>query len=154
MFSGKRLFYFLILALVMYGGTYLATYLKPEMVTPMSSRTMSYIDSFFAVFLIGSVGGIILKAHMNVFAEEHKINLAQKEELAKSRDKRNVLFATTERILVLFLNVYSADCHFVFNGCLFFVNERIALFYFALSRQLFAGNIRILGFLQVQKVLF
>lgn len=93
MFSGKRLFYFLILALVMYGGTYLATYLKPEMVTPMSSRTMSYIDSFFAVFLIGSVGGIILKAHMNVFAEEHKINLAQKEELAKSRDTRNVLFA-------------------------------------------------------------
>lgn len=93
MFSGKRLFYFMILALIMYGGTYLATYLYPDMITPMSSRTMAYIDSIFAVFLIGSVGGIILKAHMNVFAEEHKINLAQKEELAKSRDARNVLFA-------------------------------------------------------------
>jgi len=93
MFSGRRLLSFLILAVIMYGGTYLAAYIHPDIITPMNSKTMAYIDSLFAVFLIGSVGGMVLKAHMNVFAQEHRINLVQKEELAKSRDARNVLFA-------------------------------------------------------------
>lgn len=93
MFSGKKLFLFMLLCLIVYGGTYWFSYSYPEMLTPMPSKAAVYIDAFFSVFVVGIIGGIILKAHMKVFEEEHVLNIVQKEELEKSRDSKNVFFA-------------------------------------------------------------
>lgn len=93
MFSGKRLCFFLGLTVVSYGLTYWTAYTRPELIVPMPSRAASYIDAYFSVFAVGLVAGAILKAHMKVYEEEHKLNIHQKEELEKSRDSQNVFFA-------------------------------------------------------------
>ena len=93
MFSGKRLVVFLGLTVISYGLTFWATYTYPEIIVPMPSRAISYLDAFFSVFAVGIVGGAILKAHMKVYEEEHRLNIEQKEELEKSRDSQNVFFA-------------------------------------------------------------
>lgn len=93
MFTGKRMWFFLGLTAVSYALTYWLAYTKPELVVPMPSRAATYFDAFFSVFAVGLVAGAILKSHMKVYEEEHKLNILQKEELEKSRDSQNVFFA-------------------------------------------------------------
>lgn len=93
MFTGKRLWIFLGLSVISYGLTFWMSYHHPEMVVPMPSRADAYFDAFFSVFAVGLVAGFILKAHMKVYEEEHKLNIQQKEELEKSRESQNVFFA-------------------------------------------------------------
>ena len=93
MFSGKKLVLFLIMTIISYGITFWAAYTYPDIIVPMPSRATSYFDAFFSVFAVGMVGGGILKAHMKVYEEEHRINIAQKEELEKSQDSQNIFFA-------------------------------------------------------------
>lgn len=93
MFSGKKLVLFFGLTLLSYGGTFWVAYHHPEIIIPMPSEAVAYIDAFFSIFAVGMVGGTILKAHMKVYEEEHGINVEQKEELEKSRDSQNVFFA-------------------------------------------------------------
>ena len=93
MFSGKRLWFFLGLTVVSYGFTYWLAYTRPELVVPMPTRAASYFDAIFSVFAVGLVAGAILKAHMKVYEEEHRLNIEQREELEKSKDSQNVFFA-------------------------------------------------------------
>lgn len=93
MFSGVRLYLFLILSAVVYGLTYWVSYQFPEYVIPMPSRASVYMDAYFSVIAVGLVAGIILKAHMKTFEEEHKVNIQQNEELERASDARNVFFA-------------------------------------------------------------
>lgn len=93
MFTGKKLAFFLILSILMYSLTFLFAYFHPEIMTPMPSKAAAWIDSFFSVIVVGITGGIILKANMRVFEEEHKLNLFQKEELEKNSKEKDVLFA-------------------------------------------------------------
>ena len=93
MFSGKRMYFFLGLTFIMYMITYQITYTRPDIVVPMPSSIANHIDSFFSVFAVGLIGGIILKLHMRVYEAEHELNLRQKEELEKSGKSRNAFFA-------------------------------------------------------------
>ena len=93
MFSGKKLAFFLVLSVISYAVTYGIAYFYPELVSAMPTKGSLYIDSFFSVFSVGLVGGIILKAHMRVFEAEHKLNILQKEQLEKSKDAQNAFFA-------------------------------------------------------------
>ncbi len=93
MYTGKRLFFFLVLCFGMYLGTYWATYYYPELLSPVASRKAIYTDSLISVIAAGLIGGMILKVHMRVFEEEHRMNIAQREELEKSRDSKNAFFA-------------------------------------------------------------
>ncbi len=93
MFSGTKLLLFLVLCTASYGITFWITYNYPELITPMPSKAMSYLDAFFSVIAVGLISGLILKAHMKVFEKEHQLNLQQKEELKESRDTRNTFFA-------------------------------------------------------------
>lgn len=93
MYSGKRLFFFLMMCIGIYIGTYGAAYFYPELLSMVVSREAIYLDSLISVVAAGLIGGVILKVHMRVFEEEHRINIAQKEELERSRDSKNTFFA-------------------------------------------------------------
>lgn len=93
MFTGRKFVFFLVLCLVTYAATYMIAYNFPELLVPMDSEGDMYIDSIFSVFVVGITAGTILKLHIKVFEEEHELTIAQKEELEKAGNARNVLFA-------------------------------------------------------------
>ena len=93
MFSGKKFVFFLVLCLITYSITYILAYNFPQLIVPMKSKGTAFFDSIFSVFVIGIVSGCILKLHMRVFEQEHELTIAQKEELEKTSNAKNVLFA-------------------------------------------------------------
>ncbi len=93
MFSGKKLAFFIVLASVMYGGTYILAYYRPDLIIPMKSQAIAYADSLFSVLAVGICAGLIVKLQMKVFEEEHRQNIAQREELERNSNSKNVFFA-------------------------------------------------------------
>ncbi len=93
MFTGKKFWFFLGLSLIVHSGTYLTAYYRPELLQSIGEKKESYFDSFFSVITVGCIVGVILKAYMKDFEEEHQLNLQQKEELEQKSDSKNVLFA-------------------------------------------------------------
>lgn len=93
MFTGRRQIFFLILCVVVYGGTYLFALHFPEYLVPMASEEFAYLDSYFSVIVVGLLVGIILKTQVKGFEKEHKLNMEQKEALEKSSNAKNVFFA-------------------------------------------------------------
>ncbi|MGN1188344.1 MAG: hypothetical protein ACI4R6_07610, partial [Lachnospiraceae bacterium] len=83
MFTGRKFVFFLVLCMVTYATTYILAYNYPQLLVPMDSEADVYIDSLFSVIVVGVVAGTILKLHVKVFEEEHKLSIAQKEELEK-----------------------------------------------------------------------
>lgn len=93
MFSGKKMYLFLIGCALTYAWTYYYTYTFPHRIVPMPSREIAHFDAWFSVLVVGAIGGFILKTHMSVFEKEHELNLQQREELKKNQSARNVFFA-------------------------------------------------------------
>lgn len=93
MFSGKKTVFYVTLCILIDGICYLLSYYHPEMVTQMSSEKMLHIDSFFGVVVVGMVSGFITKTHMQVFEDEHRLNIEQRVEVEQSRDSKNAFFA-------------------------------------------------------------
>ena len=93
MFRGLKMYLFLAGCVVVYACTYYFAYAYPQYVIPMPTKEIAYFDAWFSVLVVGTIGGVILKSHMNVFEEEHQLNLKQREELKKNQDSRNVFFA-------------------------------------------------------------
>ncbi len=93
MFSGKKMYLFLLGCIVVYAGTFYFAYAFPQYVIPMPTREVAYFDAYFSVLVVGAFGGVILKSHMDVFDKEHQLNLEQKEELKNNQNSRNVFFA-------------------------------------------------------------
>lgn len=94
MFDGVKLKLFLALALVMDCLTYGYGYHFPERIVPMDSRAAAFLDSFFAVVVIGLAGGIILKLQSRFFEQERKVTLKQKNKLEKISDANSNFFAS------------------------------------------------------------
>ncbi|MBR4026660.1 MAG: fatty acid-binding protein DegV, partial [Lachnospiraceae bacterium] len=93
MFSGKRLILFLTVTLFVYLMSYLKSYYFPEEIILLASDLEVHFDSFFAVVVAGITVGVILKFQIKVFEKERKINIAQKEELERISESKNVFFA-------------------------------------------------------------
>ena len=94
MFSGKKLIFFLILALITDCATYLCGYYYPETITPMDSKAAAYIDSIFAMLAVGFAGGMILKSQSRMFYIEQNVAKKQQKELEKMSDSINSFFAS------------------------------------------------------------
>ncbi len=92
-FKGKKMWFFLILSIVTYGATYIAGYMNPELVHQLYSRKSAYLDSFFSVVVVGAVAGLVIKMHLKLFEEEHKLNIISKEEIERNSSSKNALFA-------------------------------------------------------------
>ena len=93
MFKGKNLFVHLCFSLGMSALLYHVAYCYPEYITPLASKEAVFWDSFLSVVMASMICGLILQVHMRIFEEEHKTNVAQKEELERNRDSKNVFFA-------------------------------------------------------------
>lgn len=93
MFNGRKMYLFLIGCVLVYGATYYFAYAYPQYLIPMPSKEVAYFDAYFSVLVVGAIGGIILKTHMDVFEREHELNLQQREELRNNQNSRNVFFA-------------------------------------------------------------
>lgn len=93
MFRGKKMMIFLAVAIFVYGYTFLCAYKYSEYVVPLASESVAYIDAYFSVIAVGFISGLILKAHMNTFEEEHKTNIQQREALREASKTKNVFFA-------------------------------------------------------------
>ncbi len=93
MFTGVKLYVFIVLSAIVYGVTYWLACCYPEYVIAMPSREAVYFDAFFSVLTVGWVAGIILKFLIKTFEEEHKLNIQQNEELERNSDAKNVFFA-------------------------------------------------------------
>ncbi len=93
MFSGKKLIFFMGLSLISYGTVYMLACRHPEIIVPMPTRAVAYLDACFSVFAVGIVAGLILKIQMKVYEEEHSLNIKQKEELEKSSRAKDSFLA-------------------------------------------------------------
>ena len=94
MFSGKRMVFFCILAVVTDCIVYWIAYTYPYMVIPLGSRQEMYLDSLFSVMAVGFACGFILKLQMDIFQEERSITLSQKEELEKISKSKDTFFTS------------------------------------------------------------
>lgn len=93
MFSGWKMYLFLAACTVTYAVTFYFAYAYPQYIVEMPSVEIAHFDAWFSVLVVGTMGGVILKAHMNVFEKEHALNIQQKEELQNNQNSRNVFFA-------------------------------------------------------------
>lgn len=94
MFSGKKLVFFLVLSIIADVGTYMAGYYYPQYIVPMSSKATAYMDSVFAVFVVGLAGGAIIKVQMKMFDIENSVARNQQEELEKASNEKNSFYAS------------------------------------------------------------
>jgi len=87
------MYLFLTACIITYAVTYYFAYAYPQYVIAMPSIEIAHFDAWFSVLVVGTIGGGILKAHMNVFEKEHELNLKQREELKNNQNARNAFFA-------------------------------------------------------------
>lgn len=93
MFSGKRLWIFLTLSVVVITATYITAYRDPSLVVPLQTSRAVYLDSFFAVISVGILVGAILKFQMKLYEIERGIALEQKEAIEKLSNAKNEFYA-------------------------------------------------------------
>ncbi len=94
MFSGKQLLVFLVITMTADAATYLYAYFHPEVLSDMESVSASYLDSIFAVYLVGIMVGLILKFQMYLYEKESAVVHSQKNELEKVGKSKNNFFAS------------------------------------------------------------
>lgn len=88
MFCGKKLFFFLTLAMVADITTYIAAFCQPERVFMFGSRSEVYFDSLFAVLTVGVAVGIVMRFQTRLYELERELTIRQKDKIeAISRSK-------------------------------------------------------------------
>lgn len=117
MFSGKRLWFFLTLSVVINGATYIIAYRNPELVTPLETRRDIYLDSFFAVIGVGILVGAILKFQMKLYEVERGVALEQKEELEKISESKNKFFANMSHEICTPINTIIGLNEMILRDC-------------------------------------
>lgn len=93
MFSGWKMAFFLVLTILVDVLVYGVGYFFPTYITPMASRTASFLDSLFAVIAVGIAGGAIMKFQLRFYEEERGIAERQQEELKKASKSQSNFFA-------------------------------------------------------------
>ena len=94
MFSGKKLWFFLILTLLIDVGCYIVAYTFPEVVVELATPFEKHFDSGFAAIVVGLTVGVIMKFQLKVFERERMITEQQQEELKNMSKSKDVFFAT------------------------------------------------------------
>jgi DegV family protein with EDD domain len=93
MFYGKRLAFFVVSTVLIDLGTYLYCFYHPSAVRGLHSDTAVYLDSVFAVVVVGIAVGAIIKYQIQVLEEERSVTQKQKEELEEVSRSKDAFFA-------------------------------------------------------------
>ena len=94
MFSGKKLWFFLILTLLIDISCYVVAYNFPDIVVELATPFEKHFDSGFAAIVVGLTVGVIMKFQLKVFERERTITEQQQEELRTMSKSKDVFFAT------------------------------------------------------------
>ncbi|MBP3678071.1 MAG: response regulator, partial [Agathobacter sp.] len=94
MFSGKKMWFFLIMTLLIDILCYVVSYLHPEQVIELATPFEKHFDSIFAVIMVGLTVGIIMKFQMRVFDKERHLTQEQKKELELVGKSKDAFFAS------------------------------------------------------------
>lgn len=92
MFRGKRLAFFLILAVITDTGAHIIAYLKPELVISLGSKLEIYYDSIFAVLTVGVAVGLVMWYQLELYKKERDLTLKQKEEIEQISKSKDAFF--------------------------------------------------------------
>ncbi len=93
MFSGKLLVFYSILAALEYIALYGIGYHYPQYIIPMASTAAVYVDSLFAVLVVGFSVGAIMKFQVEVFEKERQKALEQQKRVEEVSHYREAFFA-------------------------------------------------------------
>ena len=93
LFSGKYLYFMLVLTCLSDIATYYIAYLHPEWIIPMEDMTAVFMDSFQAVIIVGFASGIIFKFYDRIYENERQITQKQQEEVERINQSKSAFFA-------------------------------------------------------------
>ena len=94
MFSGKKMWFFLITAIVIDICCYVLSYQFPEMVIELATPFEKHFDSLFAVITVGLTVGIVMKFQLSVFEKERHLTKEQQKELELVGKSKDSFFAS------------------------------------------------------------
>lgn len=92
MFRGKKLFFFLWMAIAADVATYVIAFRNPEMVVSLGTEADIYYDSLFSVLTVGLAVGIIMWFHLRLYERERDLTLKQKEEIEQISKSKDAFF--------------------------------------------------------------
>lgn len=94
MFTGKKMYFFLITAVIIDICCYLISYYFPEHVVELATPFEKHFDSLFAVIIVGFTVGIVMKFQLGVFEKERKLTIEQQKELERVGKSKDAFFAS------------------------------------------------------------
>lgn len=94
MFSGKKMWFFLITTLVIDIASYTISYLFPEQVIELATPFEAHFDSIFAVVIVGLTVGVVMKFQLGVFEKERQLTNEQQKELEMIGKSKDAFFAS------------------------------------------------------------
>ena len=94
MFSGKKMWAFLIAAILVDMACYTISYLYPETVVELATPFEKHFDSLFAVVMVGLTVGIVMKFQLQVFEKERELTTEQQKELELIGKSKDAFFAS------------------------------------------------------------
>ena len=94
MFSGKKMYFFLITAIIIDIACYMISYHFPEQVIELATPFEKHFDSLFAVVTVGLTVGIVMKFQLGVFDKERQLTKEQQKELELMGKSKDAFFAS------------------------------------------------------------
>lgn len=92
MFNGKRMYFFLLLAIFVDSFVYLFAYSHPDIIISLSSDKEVYVDSLFGIIAVGLMMGWVTKYQLVSYNKEKELALEQKRELEVLTKSKNIFF--------------------------------------------------------------
>ncbi len=93
-FSGWRLWLFTAYNIIIDAIVYIYGYYHPETIISFDSKRDIFVDSFFAVVVVGCICGIIMQYQIAQYKKESRLVKQQKEELEKANEAQNAFFSS------------------------------------------------------------
>ena len=94
MFTGKKMYFFLTMAIVIDISCYLISYYFPEQVVELATPFEKHFDSLFAVIIVGLTIGVVMKFQLGVFNKERQLTKEQQKELELIGKSKDAFFAS------------------------------------------------------------
>lgn len=94
MFSGKKMYFFLITAILIDIACYMISYFHPEQVIELATPFEKHFDSLFAVVMVGFTVGVVMKFQLGVFEKERQLTNEQQKELELVGKSKDAFFAS------------------------------------------------------------
>lgn len=92
MFRGKKLFFFIFLAVAADVATYVMAYQHSGYIVMLSSKSEIYYDSLFAVLTVGLAVGSIMRFQILMYEKERELTNRQKEEIERISKSKDAFF--------------------------------------------------------------